>query len=114
MSLTTVLLELPVSVVQGAHLSSLKPTGDAVKMEGVVADSPGYSALFGRGGCLVGLTFDAEIHDMVTADSAVVDDNVPGPEGNSVPLLDFETRLVTFIPALTSGLLWLSFSLGRR
>ena len=27
-----------------------------------------------------------EVHDVVPADGTVVDDNIPGPEGNSVPL----------------------------
>jgi hypothetical protein len=34
--LTTVLLELPVSVVQRADLASLEPTRDAMEMEGVL------------------------------------------------------------------------------
>lgn len=51
-----------------------------------VADTPGYGALFaGRRG-LVGLAFDAEIHDVITADGAVVDDDIPSPEGNGIPL----------------------------
>ncbi len=33
---TTVLLELPVSVVKRAHLSSLEPSRDAVEMESVL------------------------------------------------------------------------------
>ena len=32
------------------------------------------------------MAFDAEIHDVVSADGAVVDDNVPRPERNGVPL----------------------------
>jgi len=35
---------------------------------------------------LVGLAVDAKIHDVVTANGAVVDDDVPRPEGNCVPL----------------------------
>ena len=35
---------------------------------------------------MVGLAVDAQVHDVVTADSAVVHDDVPGPERNSVPL----------------------------
>ena len=29
-----------------------------------------------------------EIHDMITADGTVLDDDVPRPEGNGAPLLD--------------------------
>jgi len=35
---------------------------------------------------LVGLAVDAQVHDVVTADGAVVDDDVPSPERNGVPL----------------------------
>jgi hypothetical protein len=51
-----------------------------------VANAPGNGALLARGRGLVGLALDAEIHDVVTADGAVVDDNVPGPESYSIPL----------------------------
>lgn len=59
-----------------------------------VADSPGYSALFAGGGCLVGLAVNAQVHDVVSADGAVVDDDVPGPEGDGVPLVDLSEALV--------------------
>jgi hypothetical protein len=36
---------------------------------------------------LICLTLDAQVHDMVSAYSAVVHDNVPGPQRNGVPLL---------------------------
>ena len=51
-----------------------------------VANSPCDGALLARGGCLVGLAVDAQVHDVVAADGAVVDDDVPGPERNGVPL----------------------------
>ena len=34
-----------------------------------------------------------EIHDVITTDGAVVHHNVPGPEGDSRPLLHFEPLL---------------------
>jgi hypothetical protein len=37
--LTTVFLELPVSVVQRTDLPSLQPSGDAVEMKGVLRSS---------------------------------------------------------------------------
>jgi len=40
------------------------------------------------------LTIDAQIHDVVSADGAVVNDDVPGPESYRVPLLYFESLLV--------------------
>lgn len=68
-----------------------------------VADTPGDSTLFAGGRSLVGLTLNTwcwllawlqtqlsprrtKIHDVVAADGTVVDDNVPSPEGYSVPL----------------------------
>lgn len=43
------LVEFPLPVVEGTHLSGLEPTGDAVEMEGVVAYSPCYCALLTGG-----------------------------------------------------------------
>ena len=51
-----------------------------------VADSPSDGALFAGGRRLVRLAFDAELHDVVPADGAVVNDNVPSPECHRVPL----------------------------
>lgn len=51
-----------------------------------VTDSPCNSALFTCGGRLVGLALDAEVHDVVTANGAVVDNDIPTPEGYRVPL----------------------------
>lgn len=97
-----VLLELPLAVVQRAHLTSAKPARNAVEVERVVAHSPGHVALLGGSGCLklavlkgkrpvrvylIGLTFDAQVHDVVATDGAGVDDDVPRPQRNRVPLL---------------------------
>lgn len=41
---------------------------------------------------------------MVTTNGTVVDDNIPSPQGNSVPLLDLELLLVRIIGALGDGL----------
>lgn len=48
-TLSAVLLELPVPIVEWAYLARLEPSGDAVEVEGVVANAPGYSALLARG-----------------------------------------------------------------
>ena len=92
--LVSVLLELPVPVVQGADLPGLQPPGDAVEVEGVVAHPPGHGALLAGGAGLVGLALDAQVHDVVPADGAVVHHNVPGPQSNGVPLLHLEPLLV--------------------
>ena len=39
---------------------------------------------------LISLTLDAEVHDVVPADGAVVHDDVPGPQRHGVPLLHLE------------------------
>lgn len=51
-----------------------------------VADAPRHGAFFARRRRLVGLAFDAQIHDVVTANGAVVDNDIPSPEGYGVPL----------------------------
>lgn len=51
-----------------------------------ITDSPGNGALLAGRRCLIRLTFDAQVHDVVPANSAVVHDNVPGPQSHGVPL----------------------------
>ena len=92
--LMPVLLELPVSVVKGADLPGLEPSGDAVEVEGVVAHAPRDGALLGGRRRLVGLALDAQVHDVVPADGAVVHDDVPGPQRHCVPLLHLEPLLL--------------------
>lgn len=89
----SVLLELPITVVQRAHLAGLQPPGDAVEVECMVADAPGDGALLAGSRGLIGLALDAKIHDVVAADGTVVDNNVPSPERDSVPLLHLEALL---------------------
>ena len=106
--LSSVFLELPVTVAQGADVPGLEPPGDAVEVECVVAHSPGHCALLTGGTGLVGLTLDAQVHDVVPADGAVVHHDVPGPQGARVPFLHLEPAL----PAPASNF-WTSFALGR-
>lgn len=56
----------------------------------MVANTPSNSTFFAGGGSLVCLTFYAQVHNMIAADGAVVDDNVPSPKSYSIPLFDFE------------------------
>jgi hypothetical protein len=65
-----------------------------------VADTPGDSALLARSGSLVSLALDAEVHDVVTADGAVVDDDVPGPESYRVPLCGVSHDLHILVPVV--------------
>jgi len=61
-----------------------------VEVERVITDSPGYSAFLARCRSLVCLTFDTQIHDVISADSTVVNDDIPSPQSDRVPLLDFK------------------------
>ena len=56
--LVSVLLELPVPVVQGADLPGLQPPGDAVEVERVVAHPPGHGTLLTGG---AGLTIEIDV-----------------------------------------------------
>jgi len=104
--LTAILLELPISVVEGADLAGFQPAGDAVEMESMVADSPCYSAFLTGGRSLVCLAFDAQVHNMVSADGTVVDDDVPSPKSYCIPLLHLKALL-----AISSALGSSSFGL---
>merc|ERR1719356_1933288 len=92
--LMSILLELPVPVVERTNLSGLQPPGDAVEVEGVVTHPPGHSALLTGSTRLISLTLDAQVHDVVPADGAVVHHDVPGPQSNCVPLLHLEPLLL--------------------
>jgi hypothetical protein len=70
-----------------------------------VADTPGDGAFLARSRSLVGLALDAEVHDVVTADGAVVDDNVPSPESYSVPLRSVNNQPVRVEPHTPTHLL---------
>jgi len=78
-----------------------------MEVEGMIADSPCYGALLAGGRSLVCLTFDTEVHNVVSADGTVVDDNVPSPQSDGIPLLNLKTLLAicstlrtsTFTPA---------------
>ena len=51
-----------------------------------VANSPSNSTFLARSGSLIRLAVNAEVHDVISADGAVVDDDIPSPESDRVPL----------------------------
>lgn len=55
-------------------------------MDAYIADTPCHRTFLRSSRRLVGLTVDAQVHDVVPADSAVVYDDVPRPQCNGVPL----------------------------
>eukprot|EP00389_Voromonas_pontica_P000734 GDKH01001092.1.p3 GENE.GDKH01001092.1~~GDKH01001092.1.p3 ORF type:complete len:83 (+),score=8.88 GDKH01001092.1:311-559(+) len=65
-----------------------------MEMERMIAHSPGNSAFLGSLGTLVRLALDAQVHNVVTANGAVVHDNVPTPKSDRTPLLYFKPLLV--------------------
>ena len=77
-----VLLELPLAVIERTDLSGLQPSGYAVEMECMVTNTPSYGAIFSGWRCLTSLTFDAKVHDVIPADSTVVDDDIPSPKSH--------------------------------
>ena len=89
----TIALIVPFFVAQRAHCSRLEPPGDTVEVEGMVAGAPCLGALFGSVRYLLSLAFHAGLHDVVSADGAVVNVDVPCPECYSIPLFHFEARL---------------------
>lgn len=81
-------------------------------MESMVANTPCHSALLAGGRSLVGLAFDAKVHDVVSANGAVVDDDVPSPKSNGIPLLHLELLLA--LDSLAAGTLGLLGDGARR
>ena len=111
--LSAVSLVFPVPVAQGADAPGLEPPGDAVEVEGVVAHPPGHCALLAGGAGLVGLTLDAQVHDVVPADGAVVHHDVPGPQRARIQLLHLEPARAG-VPLCHLGLGGPSFERGRK
>ena len=66
-----------------------------MKMESMIADSPSYSAIFIAG--LIGLTFNARIHYVVSAYSTIVYVDIPSPKSYSIPFFNFEDLFLIYI-----------------
>mmetsp|Transcript_3400 Transcript_3400/g.4865 ORF Transcript_3400/g.4865 Transcript_3400/m.4865 type:complete len:100 (+) Transcript_3400:632-931(+) len=73
-------LEVPCSVVQRTSISSLQPFRYTMKVKSVVANTPSHNTLLRPyDSRLFGLALYTKIHDMVSADCAVVNPDVPCP-----------------------------------
>lgn len=75
-SLVAIFLEVPLAIVQWAHLTRLQPTWDAMEVKGVIAYAPGDGALLACGRCLIRLAFDTEVHDVVATNGAIVNNDI--------------------------------------
>jgi hypothetical protein len=78
-----------------------------MEMESVIADSPGNGAFVVGTSARVRLAFYTEVHDVVSADCAVVDFDVPGPHSYRRPFLNLK-------PLRTLTLTRIHRLLGRR
>lgn len=65
-----------------------------MEVESVITVSPCNGTLILEPGCLIRLALDAQIHDVIAANSAVVDLNVPGPKCDGTPFLDLKLHYV--------------------
>lgn len=68
-----------------------------MEVERVIADTPCSRAFVTGRRDLVSLAINAKIHDMISANGAVVHDDVPCPKSYSIPLFDFESRSVLLL-----------------
>ena len=92
----SVSVEVPLLVVKGADRASLEPARDAMEVEGVIAHTPSLVALLLRVRHLVRLAVHTRLHNMVPANSTVVNVNVPCPQSDGIPFFDFKPSLSGF------------------
>ena len=59
----------------------------------MIAHTPSLVAILLRVSHLIRLAIDAWLHNMVSADGAVINVDVPGPECYSIPLSHFKSLL---------------------
>ena len=90
--LMTVFLEFPITVIERANLTSFQPPRDTMEMKCMVAHSPSHGTFFWGYGGLISLAFNAQIHDVVSTNGTIVDNNVPSPQCYSIPFFDFESK----------------------
>lgn len=47
-----------------------------MEVESMITNTPSHGAFFTGGRSLIGLTLDAQVHDVIAANGAIVNDNV--------------------------------------
>jgi hypothetical protein len=95
-TLMSILLKLPISVVERTYLTCLQPSWDAMKVKCMITHSPSYSTFFWGCWCLVCLTFYTQVHYMISANGTIVNNDIPSPQRDGVPFLYFEPFLFHF------------------
>ena len=96
----TVLLERPILIAERTRLPLLKPSGDAMEVEGMIARAPRNRALLRAALLLVRLAFDADLHEMVPANGAIVDLALPLPHRHGVPPFYYKLVSAAFFHAV--------------
>lgn len=87
----SILLEFPFSIVQWADTSSFQPPWYAMEMKRMVADAPGHSALVRGSRGLICLAFYTKVHNMISADGAVVHYYIPCPKCHGRPFFHLKS-----------------------
>ena len=95
--------QLPLTITQRAGGPSLNPAGDAVVVESVVAHSPPNLAVICLRANLVCLAVNAQIRNVILANGAVLDLDVPAPHADSVMLLGLHHALAAVRAELGVG-----------
>jgi len=109
-----ILLKVPVPVVERTHLPCLQPPTDAVEVESMIARAPCNSTVIDAGTAVVGLTLDAEVHDVIATYGTAVHYQVPRPQTHGVPTLHLEQLLrLDELFFATAGGRWVGGSGGR-
>lgn len=89
--LFTIFLKLPRTITKWTNVSGFQPSGNAMKVECVITDSPSNGAFVVCAGPWVSLAFYTKVHDVVSADCTVVDFDVPGPHSYRGPFFNLKT-----------------------
>lgn len=96
-------MKLPLTIIQGTNLARFQPTGNTMLVKGVlhrqrvrqwppvgktlyIARAPSHGTIFLTCGVRIGLTFNAQVHNVIAANGTVIYLNVPRPQGDGIPL----------------------------
>jgi len=75
-TLFTITLEFPFCVAKRADVSGFEPAWNTVEVESMIANTPSDGAFFACSRLLVSLAFNAQVHNMISANSASIDNDI--------------------------------------